>query len=56
MNDMTNSLGDDPEYIPHLCSLIVRSICIIDDDELFEMWVASEVDRIARYSSQYLPR
>ena len=31
-----------------------RAVCIIDDDELFEMWLSIEADRIARYTLTFL--
>jgi hypothetical protein len=40
---------NDPKYFSIVDKLTSRDVRIIDDDEMFEMWLSIEVDRLARY-------
>jgi hypothetical protein len=44
-----DTMENDSKYFPIVNELTFRTIRIIDDDDLFEMWLSIEVDRLARY-------
>jgi hypothetical protein len=48
MMDEMDSIENDSEYSKTVIVINVSAVCIIDDDELFEMWLSIEADRIAR--------